>query len=73
MFSKSSGLLQYASIGWNPSILDFVTIFVRSKGVFESMYLIDLLLYIIGMWRQANAASVGEIGLAIISEAINYN
>ena len=42
MFSKSSGQLLYASIGWNPSTLDFVTIFVRSKGDFESMYLTDL-------------------------------
>ena len=32
MFSKSSGLLEYASIGWNPITLDFVTIFVRSKA-----------------------------------------
>jgi hypothetical protein len=49
MLSKAIGLLQYASMGWNPNTLDLVTNFVRSIGGLESMYFTIQFFWITGM------------------------
>ncbi len=61
------------SMGWNPSILDFVTIFVRKFGGFESTYVTPTFFDMIGICNHQRATSARDIGLTIIVVEINWS
>ncbi len=63
----------YISMGWNPSILDLVTIFVRKFGNFESTYFIPTLFDMIGIYKHERVASIGDISLVVIGVEINWS
>jgi hypothetical protein len=65
------GHAQYISMGWNPSILDLVLIFVHKFGDFALTYFTPTLFHMIGICKHERAASVGNTSLAIIVVEIN--
>ncbi len=65
------GRTKYILMGWNPSILDLVTIFVCKFGGFESTYFTPTLFDMIGICKHEKAISIGNTGLAIIVVEIN--
>jgi len=67
------GCAQYKSMGWNPSILDLITIFVRKFGSFESTYFMPTLFYMIGICKHEKVTSAGNIGLVVIVVKINWS
>ncbi len=67
------GHAQYISMGWNPSILDLVTIFVCKFGGFESTYFTLTLFDMIGICKHERADSIGDTSLAIIVAEINWS
>ncbi len=67
------GHTQYISMGWNPSILDLVTIFVCKFGGFESTYFTQTFFDMIGICKHDRVASVGGIGLVVIVVEINWS
>jgi len=69
----SEGHTQYISMGWNPSILDLVTIFVRKFGDFESTYFTLTLFDMIGICKHDQAASVKNTSLDVIITKINWS
>jgi hypothetical protein len=54
------------SMGWNSSILDLITIFVRKFGSFESTYFTPTFFYVIGICKYERVILARNIGLAII-------
>ncbi len=62
---------QYISMGWNPTILDLVTIFVPKFGSFESTYFTPTLFDMIGICKHERATSTGDTSLAVIVAKIN--
>ncbi len=60
------GRAQYISMGWNPSILDLVTIFVCKLDSFESTYFTPTLFDMIEICKHERPASVGDTGLVVI-------
>ncbi len=67
------GHAQYISMGWNPSILDLVTIFVCKFGGFESTYFTPTLFDMIGICKHERAASARDTGLVVIVAEINWS
>ncbi len=67
------GRTQYISMGWNPSILDLVTIFVRKLGGFESTYFTPTFFDMIGICKHERVASVGDTCLVVIIANINWS
>jgi hypothetical protein len=67
------GCAQYISMGWNSSILDLVTIFVRKLGGFESTYFTPTLFDMIGICKHERVASVGDTCLAVMVADINWS
>ncbi len=67
------GRAQYISMGWNPSILDLVTIFVRKFGDFESTYFTPRLFYMIGICKHERVASAGDTDLDVIIAETNWS
>ncbi len=64
------GCTQYISTGWNPSILDLVTIFVCKFGSFESTYFTLALFDMIGICKHERL--VGDTSLVVIVVEINW-
>jgi hypothetical protein len=67
------GRTQYISMGWNPSILDLVTIFVCKFGNFESTYFTPTLSNMIGICKHERANSTGDTSLVVIVVEINWS
>ncbi len=67
------GHAQYISMGWSPSILDSVTIFVHKFGDFESAYFTPTLFYMIGICKHERAISAGDKSLDVIVAKINWS
>ncbi len=64
---------QYISMGWNPSILDLVTIFVRKFGGFELIYFTPTLFEMIGICKHERATSTRDTSLVVIVTKINWS
>ncbi len=67
------GCAQHISMGWNPSILDLVTIFVHKFGSFESTYFTPTLFDMIEICKHEKATWVGDISLVVIIAKINWS
>ncbi len=69
----SEGCTQYISMGWNPSILDLVTIFVRKFSNFESTYFTLTLFDMIGICKHEKVASAGNTNFSFIIVEMNWS
>ncbi len=67
------GCAQYISMGWNPSILDLITIFVCKFGNFKSTYFTPTLFDMIGICKHEKVTSTGNTILVVIVAEINWS
>jgi hypothetical protein len=72
-WAMSKGCAQYISMGWNPSVLDLVTIFVHKFGNFESTYFTLTLFYMIGICKHEKIALAGNTSFGVIIAEINWS
>ncbi len=61
------------SIGWNPRNLNFDNNLVRKGGGLLSIYFIPIFFCTIGICKHANATSLGDTCLDIISVEMSFN
>ncbi len=62
------GCAQYISMGWDPSILDLITIFVCKFGGFESTYFTLTLFDMIGICKHEKATLTRNTGFIVIGD-----